>query len=277
MGGQRHGRKRYNRIPKVPPADDQHSNGQAEVIHLQSPKLNNSFQAMPVPSSMKSNQLTRTYSEDSISEDKINEAIEDTFMEYIQYQTEKIHDIIDDLDQLNKSSWSNTANLGDGITKLTVLKEKLIEIKSRSLDLPDFWDRRPLKDYADYTYIKRILEAWNESQDKLEIARKIVYSLPIVQIHGGKNNQVTSTSRSVQVAAASMTTEQKKKNFQMEKELQERLERILSLPKRSESVVQTKTTGQKPMPPSPPRSSSTRVYDVPSGPKLPTLRNFTDY
>ena len=161
MGGQRHGRKRYNRIPKVPPADDQHSNGQAEVIHLQSPKLNNSFQAMPVPSSMKSNQLTRTYSEDSISEDKINEAIEDTFMEYIQYQTEKIHDIIDDLDQLNKSSWSNTANLGDGITKLTSIKEKLVEIKSRSLDLPEFWDRRPLKDHADYSYVRRILVAWN--------------------------------------------------------------------------------------------------------------------
>ena len=159
--------------------------------------------------------------QESLSDAGAEDLEELRFAENMLGQAERIFDINDDLDELNRSKWSATPILSEAIAKLNFLKERLTKIKAHSLDLPEFLERRPMKDQPEYAYIKRVLQAWNEAREKVEAAKQIVYGLPIAP--GMKSLELPK--KAVSVSTASFAAELKTQNLRKEKQLQARFEK----------------------------------------------------
>ena len=157
--------------------------------------------------------------EENISDEEGTDIIENKVSENLNHQTERMHDLIEELQMLNQSQWSNCKTLKDGIDKLQFLKERANRIKNQSMDLPEFLERRPLSDMPEYDYIKRLTQAWQEVKKHVTEAKDIVHTLPISQIPKTKPGKTPSNVGS---STSSVVSELRMKNAIKGKELDKR-------------------------------------------------------
>ena len=152
--------------------------------------------------------------ENTLSEgEDLQEFLDLKVEEQIHHQNERLFDILEDLDRNNRNMWKDCMNLGEGITKLRFLKERLTRIKEQSIDLPEFLERRPLKDQPGFAYINRILRTWNDACEALEVAKGIVYnSLPVAQEKTSKKTSKKTVSINGSISSASILADQKEKS-----------------------------------------------------------------
>ena len=179
-------------------------------------------------------QEIRAAAPESIYNDGATDLVETKVEEQIHHQTERVIDIIEDLNRLNRMQWSESATLSEGVDKLSFIKERLARIRAQTLESPDFLERRPMKNQPEYAYIGRFLKEWANVHDELEVAKNIVYHLPVNP--GGNpltEKRPSPLSTTASVSAASMAAEQRKKNLKKAQELTERSERLEKIRKSS--------------------------------------------
>ena len=152
--------------------------------------------------------------------DDVLDIVENKVSENLKHQTERMFDLIEDLQRLNQSQWGNCNTLKDGLDKLQFLKERANQIKRQSMDLPEFQERRPLSDMPEYGYIKRLIQAWQEVKKHVMTAKDIVHTLPISLKPKTKPGKTPSNVGS---STSSMVSELRAKNAMKNKELDERL------------------------------------------------------
>ena len=109
-----------------------------------------------------------------------DEAREHSFGERIHLQCERLYDLLEDIDRVNKTGWSDSKFRHEALDKLQMFIEKVNRVRRNSLDLPEFLERRPLSNQPGYEYILRIQHAWNQAKDRIALAREIVFKLPAV-------------------------------------------------------------------------------------------------
>ena len=153
----------------------------------------------------------------ALSDEEGTELIESKIEENICHQTERLFDIIENLDLLNKKRWSDCKILSTGIDKLKFLKERANRAKAQSIDLPEFLERRPMKDQPEYAFVRRILKAWDQIKQKMEIAKGHIYELPISQMNENAPKKPSSSSSIV----SGLKEENNKKGQVLDQKLKE--------------------------------------------------------
>ena len=153
----------------------------------------------------------------ALSDEEGTELIESKIEENVHHQTERLFDIIENLDLLNKKAWSDCKILSTGIEKLKFLKERANRVKAQSIDLPEFLERRPMKDQPEFAYIPRILKAWDQIRQKMEVAKGHIYDLPISQKTGSAQRKPSSSSSVV----SGLREENNKKGQMLDQKLKE--------------------------------------------------------
>ena len=109
--------------------------------------------------------------------------VELQFQDSILQQTEKIYDVIEELDLTNNSNWSSTKFHPEALKKLNFIKEKLTDIYKESIGTMEFEDREAMKDQEGYEYIKMISTAWETVKKRLAVSTRIVAQLPLDSKH----------------------------------------------------------------------------------------------
>ena len=155
--------------------------------------------------------------EEGFSDDGGTEIIEAKIEETISHQTERLYDLIEDLERLNQSRWSECKNIQEGIAKLKFLKERANRIKNNSIDLVDFQTRKTWRNEPRFGYINRILKGWERVRERMAAGQIYVYDLPISQ-NKRPESVVGKTSSLVTIAS-----EQQKKNDLKRLALEERV------------------------------------------------------
>ena len=146
--------------------------------------------------------------------------IEIKVFENLHHQMERLFDLIENLEQLNRSQWSSTKTLQDGLDKLQFLKKRANQIKEKSIDLPEFMERRPMKDRPEYDYINKLLQAWRDVKKHVAVAKDIVHELPI------SVTKSKETPRKVSSSTSSLVSELRRKNALKNQELDKRAKEI---------------------------------------------------
>ena len=105
------------------------------------------------------------------------------FQDNILQQTEKIYDVIEELDLINNANWSSTKFHPEALKKLNFIKEKLTIIYKDSIGTMEFEDRENMKDQEGYEYISMISSAWETVKKQLALSKQIVSQLPLDSKH----------------------------------------------------------------------------------------------
>ena len=105
------------------------------------------------------------------------------FQDNILQQTEKIYDVIEELDLINNSNWSSTKFHPEALKKLNFIKEKLTNIYKDSIGTMEFEDRENMKNQEGYEYISMISSAWETVKKRLTVSKQIVSQLPLDSKH----------------------------------------------------------------------------------------------
>ena len=106
------------------------------------------------------------------------EAIEFAFAESVHHQTERLLDIIEEIDSANLVKWKDSPDKNDGMAKLGLFIERVKRVRENSLDLPEFLERRDLGNHPGYEYIPRMLNSWNRAKATIDLAKSLVHKLP---------------------------------------------------------------------------------------------------
>ena len=136
-----------------------------------------------------------------------DEAKEYSIGERIHHQCERLYDLLEDIERVNKSGWTDSKFRHEAMDKLQMMIEKVNRVRQNSLDLPEFLERRPMGNQPGYEYIPRIQHAWNLAKLHIAKAKEIVHKLPAVNPRfeanhpagdttGKKNNSRPATSSS---------------------------------------------------------------------------------
>ena len=125
-----------------------------------------------------------------VSDTEIEEMYEVRFAEKIHHQTERLFDLIEDLERVNKTEWIESKDQEEALGKLRMICEKINRVRRNTIDLPEFLERRPMRDQPDYQYILRAINAFKDVQAQIEIAKNFVFNLPgIPDLASGDNKK----------------------------------------------------------------------------------------
>ena len=157
-----------------------------------------------------------------LTDDEGSEILENKIAENMNMQTERLFDIIEDLQRIIRTQWSNCKDVKTATNTLKFMMERANRVKSHSMDLPEFLERRPLQDQQGYEYIGRMNKAWIQMKELFEMARNLLCSLPSSYGEIIKRNDVKASSGS------SVLSDLKEKNAVKAKELANRAQSIMA-------------------------------------------------
>ena len=86
----------------------------------------------------------------AVTDTEIEEMYEVRFAEEIHHQTERLFDLIEDLERVNETEWIESKNQRDALGKLRMISEKINRVRRNTVDLPEFLERRPMRDQPGY-------------------------------------------------------------------------------------------------------------------------------
>ena len=163
-----------------------------------------------------------------LSDDEGSEMLENKVAESLHMQTERLYDLIEELQRVNQTKWLDCKDMKAGIDKLKFMKEQANKVKAHSLDLPEFLERRPMGNQPGYEYIGRLIKAWEEIKGLFGEAKIMVCNLPTSS--GDNTKKLNQKVHS----ASSVVSHLKEKNALKEEELATRAKSIAarSVPKK---------------------------------------------
>lgn len=127
-----------------------------------------------------------------VSDTEIEEMIEVRFAEKIHHQTERLFDLIEDLERVNEAEWIEFKDQYEALGKLRMISEKINRVRRNTVDLPEFLERHPMRDQPGFEYILRAINAFKDARVQLEIAKNFVFKLPgIPDLASGDNRKKT--------------------------------------------------------------------------------------
>ena len=121
------------------------------------------------------------------------ETIEATFAENIHHQTERLFDLVEDIERANNAKWSNVEDCSTGLAELKMFIEKFNRVRRNTIDLPEFQERLSMRHQPGYQYIDRILNALRAAKTQIETAKGIVFQLPDSTPNYATNNLQSRT------------------------------------------------------------------------------------
>ena len=165
---------------------------------------------------------------EDLSDDDVSEILENKVAENMNMQTERLFDIIEELQRIVRTNWSNK-DMKAAVNTLKFLKERANRVKSHSMDLPEYLERRPMSNQRGYEYISRISKAWDQVKELHTMAKNLLVNLP------NSNKKGTEKIDAKVPSGSSVVSDLKEKNDLKGKELDAR----------AKSITANSVTGKK--------------------------------
>ena len=151
------------------------------------------------------------------------ETTEFSFAEKIHHQTERLYDIIEEIEKENKANWMNSTNRLDAMNKLQFFIERVERVFTNTIDLPEFIQRKSFGYHPGYEYIPRMVRIADQAKAIIALAKRIVHNLPV------HNRRFRTEPKARSKSSAASILEAQKRNLQERgKALDERMRKLVS-------------------------------------------------